>query len=254
MNDTKETVFCSIGENCLGQGVLDRKNLNTIITPFSWGRSNVDYVLELIGEDFANLLNSDFLEYRDVLGKPCVKNVKYECAADIFDPSVSLGFEFTHHDVIASLEVKHSILRKIQRFRALVLESDQPIVMWYHHRSTSVQSFSYVEQQLAKLRSLITTRRGAGNVHVLAFTQYVVPQDDMRRVEVIHEGWLTTAVFYTRKLWSGNDSDVFWGIVDDDLFDDMLTSACKSIAGAECNHDAVIRADESPSVTYKSVK
>lgn len=131
-------VYCSIGENCLGQGVLDRHKISSIISPFSWGRSNIDYVQAIIAEDFADFLNPAFLHYREIYKARFSTNFKYQCTAGTFDPSVSQEFEFTHHDVIASAEALGSMRRKVDRFRNFI-RSDIPAVFLYHHRCFSSQ-------------------------------------------------------------------------------------------------------------------
>lgn len=211
-------VFCSIGENCLGQGVLDRFELPSIVSPFSWGRSNIDYVQSIVDEDFVDFLNPAFLCYRERYQKRLLTNWKYKCTEGLFEPSVSQEFEFTHHDVLASDEARASMQRKVDRFRNLV-KSDEATVFLYHHRS-----FADIEPVIHKLRQFAASvgHTRSAPTSVVAFTQGLVSDDSERRLEHRQIGNISLYVLHTRKVWGGNDKDVFWGIVDDDLFGPML--------------------------------
>lgn len=235
----RDVVFCSLGENCLGQGVLDRKGLNCIVTPFSWGRVNIDYVFEVVREDFADLLNPALLEYRMVFQKPIAKNLKYQCAEGVFIKPMSSGFEFTHHDVIEYEEARVSMKRKIQRFRDVVMNSDTGVVLMYHHRPPKHSSLEYVEKQLSSLLQLAIERRGANNISALLFYQIMISQHEERRVVVSRQGGVLRAEFFTRQMWNGTDTDIFWARVDDDLLDLMFSQVTNLILGASTSQEFV---------------
>ena len=95
-----KAIFLSIGENHLPQAILDRHNLNSIKTPFSNVRSNIDYVTQIFDEDFADLLNKKHLRYSERYGKRILINTKYNCNNSLYHPSVSNYFEFTDSNLI----------------------------------------------------------------------------------------------------------------------------------------------------------
>lgn len=40
-------IYLSFGENCLTDRLLERHGLKSFATPFSWGLSNVEYILQI---------------------------------------------------------------------------------------------------------------------------------------------------------------------------------------------------------------
>lgn len=215
-----EEIYSSIGENCLGQHILDRKKMRSSLNPFSWVRSNIDYINQIVDEDFEDFLNPQYVQYRERWGKNTPTNSKYTCATGVFEGTVSNEFEFTHHDVIGSEEHRNSYLRKTDRFRELVC-SDNPIVFLYHHRIRSKANHPYIFEQLDKFIELIQSKRTAP-AYCLCFTQVLVQDDSDRRVEFSRRGQTNFASLYTRNIWGGADADIFWGISDDDLLDEMF--------------------------------
>lgn len=63
-----DTYYVSIGENCLTDNILDRFNIKSFSTPYSHGRSNIEYAIHLESEKYQNLLNPEFLYY-DYVGE-----------------------------------------------------------------------------------------------------------------------------------------------------------------------------------------
>lgn len=224
-------VFCSIGENCLGQGVLDRKKFSTCIGPFSWVRTNIDYILEIVEEDFGDLLNPFYLQHRERFGQSISTNSKYRCDNDVFESTVSNEFEFTHHDIILSADAMQSAIRKIDRFKSLC-RSDEAVIFMYHHRwNYKKQNLPYVLEKLNRFAKIVQSKR-KGPVSVLCFTQKLITCEDVRRIEFSDHDACRLAVLHTYQAWGGTDSNVFWGKVDDDLFDEMLSNYRTEFEGA----------------------
>lgn len=220
--DLPGTIFCSIGENCLGQGILDRKCVASCVTPFSWARSNVDYLLQIVNEDFNDFLNPKFLHHRSRYGKTIATNSKYTCASGVFEQSVANEFEFTHHDVLSSPKDLASLQRKVTRFGELI-RSDAHVVFLYHHRyqPKSKQQIGYVMDRLNIFHNLVKKLRH-GPSDVLCFTQEIINDIEDRGVSATEVGTSRLALLRTKEVWGGNNPDVFWGKVDDDLFDQII--------------------------------
>lgn len=216
-------IFCSIGENCLGQGVLDRLKITSSISPFSWARSNIDYILEIISEDFRDFLNPDFVKHQDRYGKLIPTNNKYSCANNIFEESVASNFEFTHHDILNSEKDRDSYQRKVSRFRELIL-SNKSLTFLYHYRfqPTERRNLNYIMDRLNIFNSTISKKRNAPT-SVLCFTQEIVSSDEQRGISCSKYGSCDLVVFKTRTIWGGKNQDVFWGKVDDDLFEKIFS-------------------------------
>lgn len=235
----KGVVFCSLGENCLGQGVLDRKGMTSVVSPFSWGRINIDYVLDVIREDFVDLLNPDYLEHRMVFQKPTAKNLKYQCESGVFIEPMASGFEFTHHDVIESEEARHSMQRKIERLKESLASPQYETVLVYHHRPVGPKSIPHVVSKTESLIDLLRERRGQNNISGLLIFQSMVTEDNDRKVSVSQNGKLIRAEFFTKQMWTGADTDVFWGRVDDDLFDQMFDILARTLVENPIHDDQV---------------
>lgn len=54
-------VIVSFGENCLTDNILSRNDLKSFSTPYSSGRSNIEYILAHEKEYFNDFLNSAYL-------------------------------------------------------------------------------------------------------------------------------------------------------------------------------------------------
>ena len=68
-------VYLSFGENCLPDHILNRYALKSFTTPFSHGRSNVEYILNLERDDYTDFLNLDYLSY-EYLNEDRVQRLK----------------------------------------------------------------------------------------------------------------------------------------------------------------------------------
>lgn len=219
LNLAKKPTWISIGENCFVQGLLKRTNKNTFITPFSWGRSNIDYVISCEKLKFINLLSKKNLYYGEAYGTKVVRsNMITECA-DIYDESVSSDLEFTHHDPISSDADKQSLERKIERFT--VMPSDQPVIIIYHHRLNKKSNIKLLHKKLAIFKDLMEIR--SVSCFIIIFHQRIVDSDEKRTVleqKISHNIYEYT--IFSKAMWGGTDDSIFWGLIDDDLLYKML--------------------------------
>lgn len=220
-SDTTLT-FCSLGENCLPQGILDRRDLPNIVSPFSWARTNIDYAIECLETSFDTLLRDEDLAHEERYKRQRVVNRHFTAEPGLFERSVSAGFEFTHHDVILNPEHLESYRRKIARMNALIAGNAGMTVFFYHHRKTSNPDKSRIVAKLQRFVDLCA-ERGPGRFHVLMMSQILVPEPSDRGLEKTRSGDVTHYRFRTLRSWAGNDPHVLWAKVDDDLLDQMFS-------------------------------
>ena len=212
--------FYSIGENCLGHGVLRRHGVKIHATPFSHARSNIDYVRQMVSTDFADMLNPDLLRYDDRYNARICINPLYTCDTDLFEASARSSFEFTHHDVIAKPEAADRYRRMASRLLQPPA-ADIPVCFVYHHRRHNNRNLGKIAGKLDAFRNYWSGRfmRPAS---IAMFTQDVVSSEDERGVSFKIFSNVPVAIIRTRKHWGGTDMDQFWGRADDDLFAKMI--------------------------------
>lgn len=210
--------WLSIGENCLPDDILNRHGLKSFSSPFSSGRTNIDYVVQATRSDFSNILEPDNLTRAEVSGTKVVRSTLYTCDAELYANSVTRGFEFTHHDVISNQAHRSSFARKTQRWLDLRATHEDAAFL-YHHRSGERRS---LERLINKLRVFL---EDFDNGWVVLFHQEIVAHEE-RHVTVNDLGdRLIEAKFFTARVWEGSDPNVFWARNDDDLILEMLKSA-----------------------------
>lgn len=213
--------FYSIGENCLGHGVLQRHGVAPLLTtPFSHARSNIDYATQLVETDFVDMLTPRFLHHEQRYKTRMPVHSLYTCEAGLYEKSVCNGFEFSHHDVIDDAENRASYLRKAQRFLD-GLSGTGPACFLYHYRLHRTQDIARVAAKLRRFQELCRARSGRP-ISVTMFTQRLVGSDDQRRVEFLRPDGIPVAILHTRHKWCGTDPEQFWGRVDDELFARMI--------------------------------
>ena len=215
-----QVTYYSIGENCLAHGVLERHGKIVAATPFSHGRSNIDYLMQMMQTKFDGFMDESALRYDDRHKTRIVINPRYTCDPELFEVTVSNSFEFTHHDVIAKPEAKASYERKVQRFLDAP-KGEGSACFLYHYRSHAKQDFARLTEKLRHFRDLMR-QNATRAVTVAMFTQRTVTSDAERGVEFSRVNDIPVAVLRTRQFWNGRDMDVFWGKSDDDLFAPML--------------------------------
>lgn len=60
-----KNVIFSVGENCLADNILARNGLKSFSSPYSSGRSNIEYILAFEKEAFSDFLNQKYLKYEN---------------------------------------------------------------------------------------------------------------------------------------------------------------------------------------------
>jgi len=148
-------IHISLGENCLIDNLLKKYNMKTYSYPFGSCRSNIEYVIDIIQDDFCNFLDPRFL-YRKTVNttQELVKNNFYKQSSNIYTHGDD--FEFTHHDVHLNPEHIESIKRKVSRFNALNTATNvSPVYFYYYHRTNKHTDMAKLLSAFSKFEKLI---------------------------------------------------------------------------------------------------
>ncbi len=218
-NQFSNTYYLSIGENCLTDNILDRFKIKSFSTPYSHGRSNLDYAIKLEEENYANLLKSEYL-YNDYVGETKVVRNKYYSKSDnIYNDLHKNGFEFTHHDVLQNDLQRKSYQRKIDRM--LSFDNSKTLKFVYHYRNSDDLDLNKLVNKAEEFLYLYE-KKGI-RCGFIFFTQEIVAEISKRSITKIHDSKNVKGyLLKTLELWAGDDQDVLWARNDDDLLSEMI--------------------------------
>lgn len=219
-----KNVLFSIGENCLADDILARNNLKSFSSPYSFGRSNIEYLLLFENEQFADFLNMDYLSYESLSNHDVARNKKYVDVKNQYHDSCSKGFEFTHHDVIGFEKHRKTIRKRCQRLSTL---KNKNIIMLYHHRYCQETDKKLLISHLKKLAEPYKSRNN--KVNIFLFYQVLVPHETQRKVEKFVDGDISVYTFYTLNVWEGDDPNLLWARCDNDLLEEMIIDIRKKL-------------------------
>lgn len=209
--------YLSFGENCLADNILSRYNLKSFSSPFASGRSNIEYILQIQKDGYRDFLNPLFLEYGYEGEVRVVRQKQYKELINKYDDSCMMGFEFTHHDVIADERKRASMERRVRRMQSL---RNCTLYILYHHRFCKDTDMDLLVQHLNELKTIYDNQ--CEKVYLIAFTQIPVSNEKERRVEKKYIDKIYIYYFYTLNLWAGNDQDIIFAKCDDDLISQMI--------------------------------
>lgn len=219
-NKFSNVQYLSIGENCLTDNVLDRHNLKSFSTPYSHGRSNLDYAIALEKEKYTSLLNPEYLYYDYVGDTKVVRNKYYSISDSIYNQLHKNGFEFTHHDVLNNNAQRQSYERKIARM--LSFNKKQHLKFIYHYRNNVDIDIKILIEKASEFLRYYQNRQI--KCEFIFFTQEIVAEKSERSITKIHDqNNVKGFKLKTLDFWAGDDDDVLWAKKDDDLFAIMLT-------------------------------
>ncbi len=221
-------IWVSLGENCLPDDVLKRHGLKSFSTPFSSARSNIDYAIQADAESFRSLLSEQHIVRHKMGNKTVLRNEMYSSSPNLFDALVSRGFEFTHHDVIDDISARNSYERKISRWEELKRCGDA-VTFLYHHRVTSPSSTSLIKPKVAAFLKQFDPNQSRSLCLILV--QNLVHERSLT-LESDDKAMLTATINAPTK-WEGDDSNVLFGRIDDDLISLALTGVGRHWAARE---------------------
>lgn len=212
------TEFISLGENCLPDDVLSYLGLKNESYPFGGGRFNIEYIIQLIETDFEDLLNPDFLVWGQTVAKEVVRNNKYTYQNNIYSDTVTLGFEFTHHNVFEEAP-RRSFVRKIERFKK-TLESGHNLVFFYNYRYAPNNDIEKLVELIRQFLDLLKKKYG---YQYKCLVIYQTLNEHNREIRSSKTEDVFIAEFKTKYEWEG---DEYWnGSPDRDLFSKLFESA-----------------------------
>jgi len=214
-------VYVPLGENCLADDVVKRHGLDPVITPYSYGRTNLDYAIQLESLGYDRLLDPQHLVAATSGTESVVRNTAVIDCDPIFHPKHDLGFEFTHHDVLGNEADRASLKRKVQRLHDI--RGRRSAWFFYHHR---IHENADLEKVAAKAERFVEFYAIAdGDSRFIVFGQEIVERFEDRGIHrVDHSDRVVSFVMQSMEPWEGDDDDVFWARPDDDLFDAMFLS------------------------------
>ncbi|WP_298553314.1 DUF1796 family putative cysteine peptidase [uncultured Algibacter sp.] len=211
--------YISIGENCLTDNILNRFRIKSFSTPYSHGRSNLDYAIQLEKENYCNLLNSEHLFYEYIGETKVVRNKFYSKSDNIYIKLHQHGFEFTHHDVINNDLHRKSYERKLLRMKSL--DKRKKIKFIYHYRHSNNKDLKLIAKKAEEF--LICYQKKGVKCEFIFFTQEIILNKEERDIIKIHdENSVKGYSLKTLEIWQGDDQDVFWARKDDDLISKMI--------------------------------
>lgn len=207
-------IWLAVGENCMPIDVLRRHNKDAPSTPFSTGRLDIEHVEYFEKTNYKDLINPSYLIEANAFTDKCYLNVKKK-SSGIFRPGKHNYVEFTHHNPMDE-EDKNKLIRRIQRMKK-VRELKRNKVIFYHHRSK--WGFKYTKQRI-KDKAIKILNLYNGNTQFMAYSQTVVQHESERGVNMIStsKNRVIFCEFKTLNFWGGNDTEIFFGKNDDDLF------------------------------------
>jgi len=166
----KKDVYISIGENCLSDNILSRNKLKSFSSPFASGRSNIEYILSFENERYNDFLNPDYLHYEfDDSNKKVVRNKKFVAIKNRYNDSCMKGLELTHHDIIADVDARKKLQRRVNRILGLKRKN---IIMLYHQRICEETNLDLLIRQLHELSQIYELRKN--KVSIYLFYQVIV--------------------------------------------------------------------------------
>lgn len=213
------TYYLSIGENCLTDNILSRNNIKSFSTPYSHGRSNLDYAIQLEKENYSNLLNLEYLYYGQVDEAKVARNKHYSNSDNIYYKLHLNGFEFTHHDVISNELQRKSYERKILRMKSFSKRKKLKFV--YHYRNNDNKDLRLIIKKSEEFLSYYQ-QRGI-KCQFIFFTQNIISKKEERSLTKVHDSNNVKGyILQTLETWAGDDQDIFWARKDDDLLTRMI--------------------------------
>lgn len=211
-------IYLSFGENCLADDILARYNLKSFTTPFSHGRGNVEYILNMENDNYNNFLNTDKIIYEDLNGKQVPRLQHYKTIKNSYHELHTNGFEFTHHDILKDESIKFKFQDRVNKL--LSYRGKKKYIILYHHRNTLDNDFELLIYNLNTLKSIYSTDMKKSEV--VLFKQTIIKNEGERDLEISIIKDIYFFNFKTTAFWEGDDPNLLWAKCDEDLIEKMI--------------------------------
>lgn len=201
--------------------VLRRHGQNAPSTPYSAGRSSIEQFQYFEANQYSDFLSEDFLTKVNAYSGDTYVNLAKR-NSNHFQPGKHLFLELTHHNPLAK-EDRETIQKRIKRMlNSRTSQKNYSFV--YHHRN--INGFKTDTREIIKKNMLDVLKRHQNSTTALCYTQRIVSNKKDRGLEIIKcaNGRIIFYTLNTLYPWSGNNLDLFFGRVDDDLLMKMLRS------------------------------
>lgn len=218
-----KTIFVSFGENCLSDNIIERHGLKLFTSPFSHGRTNVEYILQFEADNYKNFLNTEYIQYESLEGKKVPRLKTYNIIKNDYHELHKKGFEFTHHDVIASDSIRLKFQQRVEDLQKF--KKSKRIIILYHHRINPSTNNEILLNDLHELKEIYS--KGKYSSEVVCFAQKII--NDQKERKLVHKilNGIHFFEFHTLKIWEGEDQDTFWARCDEDLITEMVSQMKK---------------------------
>lgn len=220
------SVYISFGENCLTDNILKRNGLKSFSTPYGNCRSNVEYILQMERDGFADLLNPEYLQSVTNGASKAIRSTKYQTLRNFYEPFHMCGYEFTHYDVIDNPTHRETVQRRCDRLLNLGKDEELFLNIVYFHRPFANTDMYLLIDHLNELKKIYEAR--CKHVRVIMFQQIIVNDDSLRRLEHHVINGVHVYSFFVRNKWGGTDPNVLWARYDDDLIEQMIANMVES--------------------------
>lgn len=216
-------IFVSFGENCLTDNILERHKLKLITTPFSHGRSNVEYIIQMELDNYKNFVNLNYIQYETLNDKKVPRLKAYNVIHNDYNELHKNGFEFTHHDVIASEELRLKFKHRVETLQKI--KKTKQIIILYHHRINPTTNREKLFNDLLCLKQQYTHRKNTPEI--VCFTQRIISDNNLRKLVYEIKNGIHYFEFHTLNEWTGDNQDIFWARCDEDLITEMISKIKK---------------------------
>ena len=216
-------VWLSIGENCLTIDILRRLELNSPSTLYSSGRSNIIHLIGLEEIDYKGVLSLKNITRGLTYGEKEVSlSTMISDNSGVFQQGPNEMIEFTNIDPLHPEQLL-LLQKRVKDYLSLKTKPIKKIFV-YHHRSNNGFSED-VKGFLFKAYDLFIQKYT--NIFFICFTQVIIDKIEERGINKIKPFENMVLInFMTLEQWGGNNPEIFWARVDNDLiteaFNDVL--------------------------------
>ena len=211
-------IYLSFGENCLTDNILTRYGLKSFTTPFSYCRSNIEYVLDFERNNYENFISGEFLKYGDLKEKPVARLNTNIILENNYHHLHLHGIEFTNHDVIKNQKYWQKVKNRANNLKSFLGKAQY--VLLYHHRVCEDSDLDLLLVHLSELKKFYSTKEYV--CPIVLFKQILIPIEKKKWLSYKIANDIHIFDFHTHYSWTGHDQRKYWAFIDDSLISKML--------------------------------